>query len=486
MKRFLWLGFVLFVYVICSGCGDTFRPIIIPNPPQFPNPAAAHTVVSINDNGAVVAGSAMVIDVSGDTDESISKTDIHSMHAAQQSASQVLVVNQAVTGLGVPTSTCLVTVQPSSQVFDVCPSLSLLNFSGTSIISTNAITLPIYSSPNFVAVAPSAATAYVTLPTYPPDPTNPQIIVPSVGVVGISSSKSLITTLPVGTNPVALAVTPDNTKLYVANDSAPCSPPAASTCSISAFNTVDRSTRVVNGTLGSPPIWLSARSDSQAVFVLETSGTLAYLSAVSTSGPDTLTEDPAISVTGALRMLYDGNRNRLYIPGGSEVQIVDVSESVPAAIATIPITAISPSSRSASDPCSTTAVTTLNTPDVAALPDGSRAYAGTYYEDASGNICPQVTVIDAVGSTVKTTIAIPGFAAYDAFCSTTRFRLTMAAGGDSSRAYLASCDGGMVNIIDTSTDSYILNQPEPAGTRNTIPPGPQNLPQNPVFLLAGP
>jgi len=51
MKRFLGLGFVLFLYVICTGCGDTFRPIIIPNPPQFPNPAAAHTVLSINDNG---------------------------------------------------------------------------------------------------------------------------------------------------------------------------------------------------------------------------------------------------------------------------------------------------------------------------------------------------------------------------------------------------------------------------------------------------
>src|SRR5260221_13700936 len=63
MKRFLWLGFVLCLDLICSGCGDTFRPIIIPNPPTFPNPKAAHTVVAINDNGAVVPGTAMVIDV---------------------------------------------------------------------------------------------------------------------------------------------------------------------------------------------------------------------------------------------------------------------------------------------------------------------------------------------------------------------------------------------------------------------------------------
>ncbi len=62
----------------------------------------------------------------------------------------------------------------------------------------------------------------------------------------------------------------------------------------------------------------------------------------------------------------------------------------------------------------------------------------------------------------------------------------MAAGGDSSRAYLSSCDGGNVNIIDTSTDSYVLNLPAPVGTRPPIPPNLQNLPQNPVFLFAGP
>jgi hypothetical protein len=62
----------------------------------------------------------------------------------------------------------------------------------------------------------------------------------------------------------------------------------------------------------------------------------------------------------------------------------------------------------------------------------------------------------------------------------------MAAGGDSSRAYLSSCDGGNVNIIDTSNDTYIENLPAPIGSRTPIPPSPQNPPQNPVFLIAGP
>jgi DNA-binding beta-propeller fold protein YncE len=123
---------------------------------------------------------------------------------------------------------------------------------------------------------------------------------------------------------------------------------------------------------------------------------------------------------------------------------------------------------------------------VAALPDGSRAYVGAYYEDASDNFCPQVTVIDAASNTIKTDLAIPGSPAYDAFCSPAqsprapRFRIMMSAGGDSSRAYLSSCDGGNVNFIDTSTDTYILNMPAPIGSRLNNPP------QNPVFLFAGP
>ncbi len=384
MKRFLCLGILLVFYIAMIGCGDTFRPIIIPNPPTFPNPAAAHTVVSLNDNGATVAGSAMSIDVSGDSVSSIVNTDIHPVHAVQQSANEVLALNQAVTGTELPggkalsTSTCLVTV--GTQIFNVCPSLTSLNFLSTSIGGTSTITLPFYSSPNFVAVAPSATTAYVTLPTYPTDPTNPlTTIVPSVGIVSIgATSRGLVGTVPVatnpstGANPYALAVTPDNTKLYVADDSTPCPSSTGGVCSVNAFNTnntdLTLSTRGVTGSLSSPPIWLAARSDSQAVYALEANGTLAYISIASTTGPDVLTEDSAITVPGAVKIVYDANLNRLYIPGGSLVTIVDASQSVPATLATIPITGLPSSSRSTSDPCAGTTVTTLNTIDVAALP----------------------------------------------------------------------------------------------------------------------
>jgi DNA-binding beta-propeller fold protein YncE len=538
MKRFLWLGLALSLYLVITGCGDTFRPIIIPNPPVFPNPAAAHTVVSINDNGTIVAGSAMVVDVSGDTDVSVANVGLAPVHAVQQTASVILVANHSVTGV-------------------VSDSITKLNFSSTTIAATSTISLPANSAPNFVAVAPSATTAYVSLPGYAP---------PSVGVVD-TGTNSLVNTITVGSNPDAIAVTPNNTKVYVANQ-------GDSTVDGFTVNTVNLTPRVINGSFNAP-LWLSPRSDSQRVYVLNGNGVVSTIDTTSTAGPDSVI-DASINVPGAAYMLYDGNLNRLYIPWFSQsaaqgqLTMLDVSQSTPVVLTGSPI-AIAPvpaSTRAQSDVCSAFTPSAVTPAAVASLPDGSRAYVGSYASfevdvtistptssngvdttytynlkpgtpdllpgmvitisgatpsdfngtfvilsvgggtfevanaptdtyvgggtGAAPNICPQVTVVNTVSNSVETSIAIPGFAAYNAFCSPAqstrapRFRLTMAAGGDSSRAYLASCDGGAVNIIDTSSESYVLNLAAPVGTLPPIPPNPQNPPQNPVFLLAGP
>jgi DNA-binding beta-propeller fold protein YncE len=552
MKRFLWLCVIVFLFLICLGCGDTFRPVIIPNPPKFPDPRAAHTVVTISDNGDL-PGSVMVVDVTGDSD--VSEADcqegspcigVAPVHAVQQTATQVLVVNHSIPGV-------------------LGDSLSKVSFSGTTISGATTISLPPDSAPNFVAVAPSDTTAYVTLPNYfDPDQ---NAIVPSVGVVS-TGGNSLGTTIPVGNCPGAIAVTPDKNKLYVASNSSFCTPPTPDGGSISAFNTLGHSPRTITGTLNSPPVWLSARSDSQRVFVLESNGTLAVLDTTSTAGPDILTET-AISVPGALSMLYDGHLNRLYIPGGSQVAVVDAAQSVPQLLKSVPIPQI-PSV----PPANASAVA------VAALPDGSRAYVvsvaaapqpsqvsisavqgdgttatysytltgghdvtpgmtiavsgvdtpagfdGTFkINSVSGTSCdqqvctfsaanttvaaqtsvagvgsstidnlfPQVTVINTPGNTIKTTVGIPGFPDatvlgspfYVPVCVTTRFRFNMAAGGDSSRIYLASCDGGNVNFIDTANDTYLQRLRAPVSDRPPVD-GNQPPPQNPVFMIAGP
>lgn len=492
MKRFLWLGCVLLIYVICTGCGDTFRPIIIPNPPAFPNPQAAHTVVAINDNAPAsgpdtVFGTAMVIDVSGDSDESIANVGLAPVHAVQQSANEILVVNRSVNGA-------------------LRDSVTKLNFGNTSIGSTSTISMPPNSAPNFVATTETNE-AYVSLPNYL-DP-NTNTVVPSIAVVS-TNTNSITNTIPLGAgaSPVAIVETPDTKKLYVANNGFG---------TISGFNTIDESPRPIQGALSNRPIWLAARSDSQAAYVLENNGTLAWINTSTTAGPDTLAET-AINVPGGNIMTYDPNLLRLYIPGTQEVAIVDISQSPPAYLAGGPIPICSPSqsssciptvvpaSRSVSDPCEFTTAQTLTIVAVAALPDGSRAYVGAYYTDSNDNICPQLTVIDATNNTIETpSIPIPGFpdatnatsAYYVPACANTRdtpavgplgsgFRFMMGAGGDSTRVYLSSCDGGLVDIINTSTEAYLVNITAPIGIRQIIPPAVQNPPMNPIFLIAGP
>ncbi len=279
----------------------------------------------------------MVVDVSGDTDVSVANIGYAPVHAVQQTANQVLVVNHSASN-------------------GQADSITKLSFSSTTISGSVTISLPANSAPNFVAVAPTDTTAYVALPNLIPDPIN----FPNDDAVGVVSTQSnnVLATIMVGNNPVALAVTPDKSKLYVANQG---------DRTIDGFNTVDRSQRVGSPvSTTSPPIWLVARTDNQRVYVLEQDGTLAWLDTTSTAGPDTFTET-AISVPGATTMVYDSNLNRLYIPGGPQMAIVDISQTL---------------HRRCSKPSQyrrwqASPHVPANAVAVAALPDGSRAYVAS-------------------------------------------------------------------------------------------------------------
>lgn len=463
MKRFLALAWLTFLFLICLGCGDTFRPVIIPNPPAFPDPRASHTAVAISDNGPVI-GSAMVINVTGDSKVSVADCQegspclgIAPVHAVQQTATQVIVANQG----------------------DL---LSKVAFSGTVIAAVTNITLPTGSSPSFVSVLPSATTAYVTLPGLIPDSNFPDNN--AIGVVTTTSNS--VTTVMVGANPAGIGETPDRAKVYVANRGRNAIPG-----SLTAFNTLDRSPRPLDLD-GQPnpfvePVLATARSDSRRVYVLDKSaGSLVTLDPTSAAGTTDKVVHPLLNVGASEYMLYDSHLNRVYVPSAAQVSIVDVSVDTPVMMTgnPLPIATFSSAQRASGDACYKDTPTSLNAIAVAALPDGTRAYVGAFYEDSAGNICPQITVINTSSNTVKTTIAVPGFANYDAFCATNRFRFTMAAGGDSTRVYLGSCDSGSVHMIDTSNDSYIAALPAPPSARP--PQGTQPPPQNPVFLIAGP
>src|SRR5215467_8566050 len=67
--------------MICVACGDTLRPVAIPQQNVPPNPGAFHFVLVINDNGTSNPGSVTRIDVSGDSAASVEPTGVNPVHA---------------------------------------------------------------------------------------------------------------------------------------------------------------------------------------------------------------------------------------------------------------------------------------------------------------------------------------------------------------------------------------------------------------------
>src|SRR5258708_3963067 len=58
----------LFVLIIIElNCGQTYRPVAVPQPPTPPNPGANHYMLVVTANGPVNPGATTRLDVSGDT-----------------------------------------------------------------------------------------------------------------------------------------------------------------------------------------------------------------------------------------------------------------------------------------------------------------------------------------------------------------------------------------------------------------------------------
>ena len=74
----------------------------------------------------------------------------------------------------------------------------------------------------------------------------------------------------------------------------------------------------------------------------------------------------------------------------------------------------------------------------------------------------QLTVISTLNNQVQKSIALPEASVSTvADCAGLRFRISAVAAADSTRVYLASCDGGGVASVRTSDNSYVvtLNAP---------------------------
>jgi len=349
-------------------------------------------------------------------------------------------VSQSTLGL-MPTYAAV--VQNGTRVY-VANSLddTVASFAPTSPTPVTTISLPAGSIPSFVGTTESA-TVYVA--NYGNN---------TVSAISILNNvlEAPVYGIPVGVHPVSLAELPNQLELYVANRGN-----GGVGGSVTSINPSDRSVNpaIANATWVSP-VSVAARSDSNRVYVLDQGS--GMVSAINTAF-DTLVNSVSVGV-GANFMLYDPTRNRLYVsnPATNTVTALDAS----------------------SDALPGVAISVANPISVAALPDGSRVYV-TSASVSGGNVTSRVSVFNAVGGSFRTTIPLT---TVKQVCASNPSELSIAASADSTRVYVGNCDAGNVADIQTLNDTLLLELPAPQSA--SFSAGGTPLPQNPVFVVAGP
>jgi YVTN family beta-propeller protein len=411
---------VLLLMLICLSCGQTYRPVATPIIPSLPNPGFSHFALVISGNGIDHPGASTSINVSGDTAESQSIVGLMPVQAA-------VVLNGT-------------RVYVANSHDD-----TVSTFSPTSPTPVTTISLPAGSAPSFVATAENAS-------VYVANSGNNTV---SAIVMANNVLEQPVYGIPVGIDPVSLAETPNLQKLYVANWGN-----GAGGGSVTSISPIDRSVNppISNATWVSP-VSVAARSDSNRAYVLDQGS--GMVSAIDTAS-DTVVNSVAVGV-GANFMLYDSTRNRLYVSNPLANTVTYLQASTDALTATV--------------------LAIANPISVAVLPDGTRAYVSSAAVSTSGGVTyvtSRITVINASSGSVTTTIPLTSVAQV---CASNPSELSMAAAADSSRVYVGNCDAGNVAIIQTLSDTMLLQLPAPqsATFSNGTP-----LPQNPVFVVAGP
>jgi YVTN family beta-propeller protein len=491
------LAATMLATLIGLSCGQVYRPVVIPCSAgqlpgcpiqQNPNPANFHEVFAINTNVASFPGTAMQIDVSGDSVIAATSND--------PSGANVIGPNPTHATILPNNSRLFVAVAGSlnpgmaDSVVAFSPAFESTTATGFGTVSTFG--LPTGSLPVFVHTTQNNAVYVVNYGT------NSVTTLDAV-------SDTVGNTVTVGSQPVALAEIADGTKLYVVSQG---------DNTVRSLSTVDLST-ITTLTIGTAPVWAVARIDGQRIYVITQGDGNLYTIRTDT---DSLVGLPQpVGGPGANYAIYDSNLNRLYVvnPNVASVFVFDASTDPPtplgnAAGVSIPAPAI-------------TGVGPVIPVSVAALPDGSRFYVASYVTatgacpdpntTAAKCIIPQATVFDAASLTVKSSVfplLSPATTGTQAFAvapvtscapvtpyvpGATRFRLSSAAATDSSRVYVAMCDAGSVAVINTvtsanstgttnATDNLVLDLNAPfsasAVGSNGEPPS-----QNPIFLFTG-
>ncbi|MGA7753975.1 MAG: hypothetical protein WCB05_14165 [Candidatus Sulfotelmatobacter sp.] len=438
-RRVGGLAAIALATILWMSCGQVYRPVVIPVNPTPPSPANFHAVFGISNNVPFNPGTALQIDVSGDSDIGVADMGVSPTHAAAlPNNSRVFVASagslyagdsdvitaftpagdsRVATGLGTPTTFTFpgASAGPSSTITAISEAGntvtmtlntalgtaqvgSVINVSGVGVAgydgsfpisSVTGTTIQYLNSTTGLAASSGGAAALPSFCSYLPDfvataQTN-SVYVANYGSEGGSncslSSTDSVSLLNVTTNsmPNIAYLTPG------AHPVALTETPNAQNLyvvnqgnnSVVNLSPTDLST-IATIAVGNTPVWAVARSDNQRVYILtQGDGTLVPIDVPSNT---VLTSQTNLSVgAGANFLLYDSNLNRLYVtnPVTGTVYVYSTTGGVDA-------------TGTANDTpllLSTIVMTAGSNPpcpegcapvSVAALPDGTRFYVASY------------------------------------------------------------------------------------------------------------
>jgi YVTN family beta-propeller protein len=344
---------ILILGLLSVSCGDQYRPVAVPVIPPPPDPQAVHFVLVFSSNGAIDPGASSRVDISGDSNIGVAQLGLGPAHATlTPTASRVFAVN---------------TLEDSVSSYSPTP--------GSTAATVVTTSLPAGSHPVFVHTTENG-TVYVA--NYGNNAGNN-----TVAAISAVTNVVMNPLISVGNQPVALAETPDQKKLYAVNQG---------DGTVTAITLADRTVTQTIAT-GSAPVWALARSDSARVYVLNSgSGTV---SAIDTTA-DAVVGSASVGA-GANYMVYDSKLNRLYVtnPVANTVTAVSVAADPPVVVFS---TSVAPGPST-----------------VSVLPDGSRIYAVSSHKtppctsipgDTQLCISSGVTVINASDGSVSKTIPL--------------------------------------------------------------------------------
>ncbi len=390
-----------FILLVELSCGDQYRPVANPIISPGGQPAVAHYawVVNFNPSGA---GSTTQIDVSGDTNLSVTSMGNGSIAEAFPFSSLALYIAN---NTGDSVSEYLPTLAGSVTTINLLPGSHPIALGSTQ----NAAMYVLNSGTNSACPTTGSLSTIVT------------------------STLTVSSTVCVGLNPVAMAQSATSNYIYVINQG-DNSVTVVNPAGPSIFGTITSA----NG-LGPNPISATASLDGNWIFIVTQgdSATPSALDIVSSTGKTVLASVPL--GVGPTFSTIDPNRNRLFVANtaGNSVSVFDSSTVNPSSSTPIPLLATVLLNQNG--------MNGMNPIGITPLPDGSLFYV---LNSGSNN----VTVVSANSFSPLTTVALPAGAD----------PVFIASEPTSSKVYVADKGTRETTIIQTINNTISQSIPAPS------------------------